>query len=100
MPSKNPEYTGVGVWISSVECIGVVEFNHPFSSLFWGFGPFENALTPQHAQIIVDDSFTDQLTLGCIPDFIVGIGVSDLLQRVGGSLIISVFGEGDFGPVW
>ena len=48
----------------------------------------------------MDDALSDQLALGCVPYFIMSVSISDLLKGVGRPFVISMFGKGDFGPVW
>lgn len=60
----------------------------------------EDLLSPQHAEVIVDAAFANELILGCIPEGIVGFGVVPFLKGV---LIFSwvgrVFGQGALGPI-
>lgn len=78
-----PHDTAVGIRIASIQSPAIVEVDHRFHC-FTGMGtPLEDLFSPEHAQIVVDQSLTLELSLGCIPDFIVGFRSFHLLKGIG-----------------
>ena len=82
MSPENPEDSGVGIGVSTIQCPPIIESNHPLSSLLWRWGPFENSLPPKHSEIIVNNSQSSQLSLSSVPQFIISLCRFQLLKSI------------------
>ena len=99
--AEYPEDAAVGVGIAAVEGVFVVEMNHDASGFLRRFGPFEDFFAPEHAEVVVDAAFAEELGLRGVPEGIVGLGAFELLERVEmGTFIAGVGVEGFLHPGW
>src|SRR5581483_11389641 len=69
--AENPEDAAVGVRIPAVQGVLVVQLDHDLERLLGRRRPFEDLLSPDHSEIVVDAALADQLSLGGVPERIV-----------------------------
>jgi hypothetical protein len=87
--AKHPKDSAVGIGIAAVEAELVVELNHDGDSVPRRSGPFEELLSPEHAQVVVDSAFADELDLGGIPKGVVDLGGFELFEGVSVPVLIA-----------
>ena len=97
--AKHPENTTVGIGIAASESTFIVYMDHEAGSIFRRARPLQDFLAPEHAQVIVDAAFTEDLRLGRIPEGIMSLCEVELLEDVNGIALISgVLAEGFLDP--
>ena len=77
---EHPEDPAVRVGIATIQGVLVVQFDHDLQGISGRLRPFQNLLTPQHPQVVVDLSRSDELHLGGIPQFVVSCGRLEFFQ--------------------
>ena len=65
-------------WVAAVEFVLVVEAYGNLVRYGWRWRPFENFLSPVHAQVVVHPAGVDHLHLSGVPERVVSLGVFEL----------------------
>src|SRR5271170_6852991 len=82
IPAECPENSAVGVGISPVQSIFIIQLDHDRRRFLRRPRPLQNFLRPQHAEVIVHPPFADKLHLRRIPQGIVRGSGGKLIERI------------------
>jgi hypothetical protein len=97
--TQDPKDAAIGVGVPAVQGVSVVELHHDLQGPLGGLGPFQDLLSPQHPEVIVQSSVSGQFPLGRIPEGVMGAGILEVVQCIPkGPFIVSMAGKGLHAP--
>ena len=80
--SQYPKNTAIGIGISAIQRIFVIQMNHDFKRIARRRRPLKNFLSPKHAKVIMNSPFFAKLILGSVPNFVMSLGKFQFFQAV------------------